>query len=56
MSLAEAQELFATMGDPMPSGLYEVAAWLLAPAPEDFSIPAQHDSVDLDEPEDSAST
>ncbi len=44
------------MGDPMPSGLYEVAAWLLAPAPEDFSIPAQHDSVDLDEPEDSASS
>jgi len=56
MSLAEAQELFSTLGDPMPSGLYEVAAWLLAPAPEDFSIRAQHDSVDLDDPEDSASS
>lgn len=54
MSLAEAQELFETMGDPTPSGLYEVAAWLLAPAPEDFSTPAQDesDSVDLEEPED----
>ncbi|HKC08228.1 MAG TPA: hypothetical protein VKJ67_15255 [Methylomirabilota bacterium] len=54
MSLAEAQELFTTVGDPMPSGLYEVAAWLLAPAPEDFSQPAQDesDSVDLEEPED----
>ena len=35
-----------------PSGLYEVAAWLLAPAPDDFSTPAQDDSVDLEEPED----
>ena len=54
MSLAEAQELFTTVGDPMPSGLYEVAAWLLAPAPEDFSMPAQDesDSLDLEEPED----
>ncbi|HTG12743.1 MAG TPA: hypothetical protein VK746_18260, partial [Candidatus Eisenbacteria bacterium] len=54
MSLAEAQELFTTVGDPMPSGLYEVAAWLLAPAPEDFSTPApdESDSVDLEEPED----
>jgi hypothetical protein len=54
MSLAEAQELFTTMGDPRPSGLYEVAAWLLAPAPEDFSMPAQDesDSVDLEEPDD----
>jgi hypothetical protein len=56
MSLAEAQELFSTMGDPMPSGLYEVAAWLLSPAPEDFSTPAEHDSVDLDEPEDPATS
>jgi len=54
MSLAEAQELFTTVGDPMPSGLYEVAAWLLSPAPEDFSTPApdESDSVDLEEPED----
>ena len=52
MSLGEAQELFTTMGDPSPSGLYEVAAWLLAPAPDDFSTPAQDDSMDLEEPED----
>ena len=57
MSLSEAQELFATLGDPTPSGLYEVAAWLLAPAPEDFSTPAreEEDSVDLEEPEDPTS-
>ena len=52
MSLSEAQALFTTIGDPMPTGLYEVAAWLLAPPPEDFSTPAQQDSVDLEEPED----
>jgi hypothetical protein len=54
MSLSEAQELFTTLGDPTPSGLYEVAAWLLAPAPEDLSTPAreEEDSVDLEEPED----
>jgi hypothetical protein len=49
MSLAEAQELLATLGDPPPTGLYEVAAWLLAPAPEDFSMPARDE---LEEPED----
>ncbi|MGH7301052.1 MAG: hypothetical protein ACREJE_11625 [Candidatus Rokuibacteriota bacterium] len=49
MSLAEAQDLLTIMGDPAPTGLYEVAAWLLAPAPGDFSIPAQ------EEPEDPAS-
>jgi hypothetical protein len=57
MSLSEAQELFSTLGDPMPCGLYEVAAWLLAPAPEDLSTPARQysadqDSADLEEPED----
>ncbi|MGH7316042.1 MAG: hypothetical protein ACREJS_07255 [Candidatus Rokuibacteriota bacterium] len=41
MSLAEAQDLFTTIGDPAPTGLYEVATWLLAPPPEDFSIPAE---------------
>jgi len=58
MSLAEAQELFTTMGDPTPTGLYEVAAWLLAPAPEDFSMPAEQDedSVELEEPEDPAAS
>jgi hypothetical protein len=57
MSLSEAQELFTTLGDPTPSGLYEVAAWLLAPAPEDLSTPAreEEDSVDLEEPEDPTS-
>lgn len=51
MSLAEAQELFSIMGDPVPAGLYEVAAWLLAPPPEDYSMPARQDSLDLDHPE-----
>lgn len=57
MSLSEAQELFTTLGDPTPTGLYEVAAWLLAPAPEDLSTPAREDedSVDLEEPEDPTS-
>jgi hypothetical protein len=41
MSLAEAQELFSTIGDPAPTGLYEVAAWLLAPAPQDLSRPVR---------------
>lgn len=56
MSLAEAQDLFGAMGDPTPTGLYEVAAWLLAPAPEDFSMPAREDHADLEDPEDSASS
>lgn len=46
MSLAEAQELFTTMGDPIPTGLYEVAAWLLAPAPGDLSRPAPEEPED----------
>ncbi|HJR49746.1 MAG TPA: hypothetical protein VJ794_01495 [Gemmatimonadales bacterium] len=46
MSLAEAQDLFTTLGDPAPTGLYEVAAWLLAPAPEDLSIPAPEEPDD----------
>jgi hypothetical protein len=55
MSLAEAQELFATIGDPMPTGLYEVAAWLLAPAPGDFSMPAEQEE-ESDDSEDSATS
>jgi hypothetical protein len=49
MSLAEAQELFAALGDPTPSGLYEVAAWLLAPATGDFSMPAPEESQETDD-------
>jgi hypothetical protein len=50
MSLTEAQELFTALGDPTPSGLYEVAAWLLAPAPEDFSRPAAEPAPESEEP------
>jgi len=50
MSLAEAQELFSTLGDPAPTGLYEVAAWLLAPAPEDFSMPAREEFPEPEDP------
>jgi hypothetical protein len=57
MSLAEAQELFTTLGDPMPTGLYEVAAWLLAPAPEDLSRPARDEEPpELGDPEDPAAS
>lgn len=54
MSLAEAQELFTTLGDPTPTGLYEVAAWLLAPAPGDLSRPVRDEESrepgDLEDP------
>ena len=50
MSLTEAQELFSTIGDPTPTGLYEVAAWLLAPAPEDFSTPAREEHGEPEDP------
>jgi hypothetical protein len=50
MSLAEAQELFSTIGDPTPTGLYEVAAWLLAPAPDDFSMPARDEHPEPEDP------
>jgi hypothetical protein len=50
MSLAEAQELFSTIGDPTPTGLYEVAAWLLAPAPDDFSLPAREEHPEPEDP------
>ena len=46
MSLREAQDLFGAVGDPTPATLYEVAGWLLAPAPEGI-VPAYED-----EPED----
>lgn len=37
MSLAEAQDLFGAVGDPTPATLYEVAGWLLAPAPDEIA-------------------
>lgn len=46
MSLSEAQDLFGATGDPTPATLYEVAAWLLAPARDEI-VP-----VDREEPED----
>jgi hypothetical protein len=46
MSLREAQDLFGAVGDPTPATLYEVAGWLLAPAPEGIAPTYQ------DEPED----
>jgi hypothetical protein len=49
MSLSEAQDLFSTTGDPTPATLYEVAGWLLAPAPGEIAPTPQ------DEPEDPTS-
>jgi hypothetical protein len=37
MSLREAQDLFGAVGDPTPATLYEVAGWLLAPAPDEVA-------------------
>jgi hypothetical protein len=37
MSLREAQDLFGSVGDPTPATLYEVAGWLLAPAPDEVA-------------------
>jgi hypothetical protein len=37
MSLGEAQDLFGAVGDPTPATLYEVAGWLLAPAPDEIA-------------------
>ena len=35
LSLPEAQDLLTAVGDLAPATLYEVAEWLLAPAPEE---------------------
>jgi hypothetical protein len=51
MSLSEAQDLFATTGDPHPTTLYEVAGWLLAPAPEEIAPVPEEEQ----EPEDPSS-
>jgi hypothetical protein len=37
MSLGEARDLFGAVGDPTPATLYEVAGWLLAPAPDEIA-------------------
>lgn len=49
MSLTEAQDLFATTGDPHPTTLYEVAGWLLAPAPEEIA-PAPEEEQEPEDP------
>ena len=41
MSLGEAQDLFGAVGDPTPATLYEVAGWLLAPAPDEIAAVAE---------------
>ena len=41
MSLGEAQDLFGAVGDPTPATLYEVAGWLLAPAPDELAAVAE---------------
>ena len=51
MSLREAQDLFGAVGDPTPATLYEVAGWLLAPAPEEIA-PAAEAVEDDEQPED----
>jgi hypothetical protein len=51
MSLNEAQDLFGAVGDPTPATLYEVAGWLLAPAPEE-TAPAAEEVEDDEQPED----
>ena len=51
MSLTEAQDLFATTGDPHPTTLYEVAGWLLAPAPDEVALAPEPE----EEPEDPSS-
>jgi hypothetical protein len=35
LSLREAQDLLTTVGDAAPATVYEAAAWLLAPPPEE---------------------
>lgn len=44
LSLPEAQDLLTAVGDLAPATLYEVAEWLLAPAPEEPQSP--HDAPD----------
>lgn len=44
VSLGEAQDLLTTVGDLAPVTVYEVAGWLLAPAPEEPQT--SHDAPD----------
>ena len=41
LSLREAQDLLTTVGDAAPATLYEAAAWLLAPPPEEPQSPGE---------------
>jgi len=50
MSLREAQDLFGAVGDPTPATLYEVAGWLLAPAPDE--VPPTFEDEQPEQPED----
>ena len=50
MSLGEAQDLFGAVGDPTPATLYEVAGWLLAPAPDE--VAATFEDEQPEQPED----
>jgi hypothetical protein len=52
MSLREAQDLFGAVGDPTPATLYEVAGWLLAPAPDEVAAIVEDDEQSEDQPED----
>jgi hypothetical protein len=52
MSLGEAQDLFGAVGDPTPATLYEVAGWLLAPAPDELAAIVEDDEQSEDQPED----
>jgi hypothetical protein len=51
MSLHEAQDLFGAVGDPTPATLYEVAGWLLAPAPDGIAPVREDDEQSEDQPE-----
>ena len=41
LSLQEARELLTTVGDAAPATVYEAAAWLLAPSPEEPQSPGE---------------
>jgi hypothetical protein len=49
MSLDEAQDLFDATGDPSPATLYEVAAWLLAPSPQETAPSFREEPEDFED-------
>jgi hypothetical protein len=49
MSLDEAQDLFDATGDPSPATLYEVAAWLLAPSPQETAPSLREEPEDFED-------